>query len=132
MITKHAVLTNDHVVMIDSATRKIQRVASNHPLYISDLWIIGQDLCVTHFWPMPGSSFDSAGYDALDEPMEGQSERLFNIFVTKDKNGQRFDEPQSARCRMEDNAGHEILLCYPHRGDFAWQIGKPLDILAAI
>jgi len=132
MITKHAVLTDDHVVMIDVTTRKLLRADNWHPRSINELWMLGQELDITHFWIMPGCQFDSAGYAALDETKADDASDIFDIFVTKDRQGQLYPEPQSARCRLADNAGHEVLICYPHRGDFAWEIEKPLDILATI
>jgi hypothetical protein len=123
---KHAVLTDDHFYYIDKEVRKLKRDILQFPVkHISDLYDIGMFDGITHFWIMPGTEYDNLAYATLED-REG-----FNIFYTRDKDGTLFPEPRAARARKDGVYG-TVYVCYPHRPRFAWNVSRPLDILAAI
>lgn len=125
MTVRHAVLTNTHVLWISETARKLD--GCKHPIHcqhISELWQVGRDLEVSHFWVMPGTPIDGMGYSFLSEK-EG-----FDIFVSMGDAGEnKPDRPRSARCTKD---GYEIKIGYPGREPFGWTVNHPLDVLATI
>ncbi len=123
---RHAVLTDTHIIWISENERRLTGCKYPiHPQHVSELWVMGKDLGVTHFWVMPGTPIDGMGYSFFTEKEE------YDIFVSMgDKDGEQKPKyPRSARC-TKDNV--EIKIGYPFREPFGWTCNHPLDVLAAI
>jgi hypothetical protein len=121
---KHAVVTNDRIFLISPERKLCARSLNQLITHISDLWRIGQELHITHFWIMPGTLIDEVGYTFL-EKREG-----YNIFVPL---AEKAEFPRGARCWKENASGtHQIILSYPAREPFSWEVKHPLDVLACV
>jgi hypothetical protein len=129
-MTKHAVLTDDKLVFIHPSVRKLQSIKLDAPItHIAELWSQGQTTGITHFWIMPGTQFDTAGYDAL-ATREG-----YSIFVPLMGTERQEDRPRSARCWKDQTGGgtHQVIVGYAGRYPFELAtIERPLDMLACI
>ena len=123
MNTKHAVITDTHIVAIDTQQRKLVKVGYDYTLSsIGDVWQLGQNLGVTHFWIMPNSCIDKAAASFFSDAAH------LDVFYTKDDRGL----PLFGRCWHKERADHTVYVGYAHRGRFSWDVKHPLDILATI
>lgn len=123
---KHAVVTDTHIIWISVNERKLTGCKLKEELlHISELWQIGKDTGITHFWIMPNTLIEQAGWDFLKD-REG-----YKIFIPGEERG---IEPKSATCKKGFTAGlFEINVNYPEHGNgFGWAVEKPLDVLATV
>lgn len=128
-MTKHAVVTDDKLVFIHPEVRKLQTIKLAVPVtHIADLWQQGQSTGITHFWIMPGTQFDSAGYSAVAK-RDG-----YSIFIPLRDTEREEEKPRSARCWKDHTGGgtHQVIIGYAGRYPFEWTVEKPLDVLACI
>lgn len=125
MRIKHAVITNKEIVTIDAEARKLCRLPYFCPIqHISDLWALGKQKGITHFWIMPDTDIARMEWAFLAE-----DRKEYTVFVPGERVG---ESPRAATCRREWGS-LEIVVNYPGNGDgFAWICKHPLDILAAI
>lgn len=128
-MTKHAVLTDDKLVFIHPEVRKLQAIKLAAPItHTGELWEQGQATGITHFWVMPGTQFDNAGYNAL-AGRDG-----YSVFVPLMGTPRQEEKPRSARCWKDQTGGgtHQVIVGYAGRYPFEWTVEKPLDVLACI
>lgn len=126
-MTKHAVVTDDKLVFIHPDARKLSAVKLDKPItHISELWEQGQATGITHFWIMPGTQFDTAGYDSLTN-RDG-----YSIFVPLMGTPRQEEKPRSARCWKDASGTHKVIIGYAGRYPFEWTVERPLDVLATV
>ena len=121
-----------HIVIDDKLAYKIapnERKLVRYPLVIDTntlegLWQLGQEMKVTHIWPMPDCQLN-------EEIFRKGAEEGFDIFHTwedeESKSGLKF-----ARFWKKNAHGHQIRIGCAQRGRFQWKIEHPLDVLATI
>ncbi len=123
---KHAVVTDNMIVTISSQARKLHKETIPTPHHISDLWQLGKDRGITHFWIMPDTQIASLEW-AFVKNLDG-----WKIFIPGEKIED--DPPHTAACKKGYVKGtFEICVNYPASGyGFAWLANCPLDVLATI
>lgn len=128
MNKKHAVVDATNLVVL-TPDMEIRRIPLRRvPYNITQLLGIGQALKITNFWIMPGIPFDNAGYDALKTSSDD-----YDIAFQKHDPlpSSQWPLPTSCNCHMKSNR-FEIVVTYPSRGRFEWDIHEPQDILLAV
>jgi hypothetical protein len=128
-MVKHAVVTNEQIIMISSQERKLVRQPLPLPVtHIVDLWQVGHDIGITHFWIMPDTDIERSG-SAFLTARDG-----YKIFIPGQDELDTENAPKAATCKKGYVKGtFEIEVNYPaHAGGFNWNVKTPLDILAAV
>lgn len=118
--TLHAVVSDECLTTSLGGRVKLSRPVR----HISELELLGQRTGITHFWILPNSAAAGLGHEFVAD-RDG-----YNIFQTRNANGNPFTTPHFARCRKVGN-GHEILAGYPDKV-FGWVANEAADVLTAI
>lgn len=123
MKTQHTVVTNMNMWTVDGATCGFDTMMIFN---VSDMWDLGQQRGITHFWIMPGTVLDKEGAELFTKAAFYRDE--YDIFVKYDAH----NLPEFARFWKKGERGHTIYVGYPHRGRWGWKCDSPIDILFAI
>lgn len=122
---KHAVVTDNFIYCLnDNRLQKASIIPLHH---VAELWRIGQQIDITHFWIMSKTIRDLA-YDFYT------AMPAYDIFVPlMDRPAERPAMPRSARCwKNQASNTHQIIIGYPCDDPWNWDGQKPSDILYTI